>query len=454
MELRPYQSAALLKITQSYKRGSRAPLFVLPTGGGKTIIITALAAELRKLGKRVLILVHRQELIRQTSDKLCKAGQRHGIIWGKAPVSRDQVQVASVQTLRRRTHLYEHFDFIIIDEAHHAPASTYQYICKQYSKALLLGVTATPERTDGTGLNTVFDDLVLGPTIGDLQSHGYLVKTRVYAPPLEYSVGGLPRRGGDFVRELLALEVDRPSITGSALSQYQKHCNGKKGIAFCVSVDHARHVASQFDICGIRAEAIDGGMPDAQRQRALDDFAAGRTLILTSCDLVSEGFDVPDAGVAILLRPTESRGLHRQQIGRILRPAAGKSFGYILDHAGNCFRHGLPDYEPEWSLEGRAKRGAAEESAPPPTKTCPRCFSVFGPRPVCPDCGHVFARKEREIDRNEGELELVTDEVAEIFNQYQNEKERAIKELTKSAERKGLRYPALWAEHIYKARHE
>lgn len=424
----------------------------MPTGAGKTVVLSAIAEGGASRGKPVYILVHRQELIRQTSSKLRDVGRRHGIIWAKQTPVRELVQVASVQTLHRRLpHWAEPF-LIIIDEAHHAPSGTYRTIIDHYPNAKILGVTATPERTDGTGLNTVFDDLILGPTISELTDQGFLVPAVVYAPPTKYDLTGLPKRAGDWARDLLALEVDKPSITGDAFAEYQKHGHGDKGIAFCVSVEHARHVANQFSICGVESASIDGSLGDTERQRILEDFASGKIRILTSCDLISEGFDIPDAAVAILLRPTQSRGLHRQQVGRVLRPSPGKIRALILDLAGNCLRHGLPSYEPPWDLGGRKKKDGTPEEIVPPVRYCPRCFACFSPAPKCPECGYTFPVKSREIEEIDGELHLITPEHSQIIEEVMVAKTYSIEQLVQYAERKGYKYPRIWAENAIKSR--
>lgn len=155
---------------------------------------------------------------------------------------------------------------------------------------------------------------------------------------------------GDFVRSELSTVVDKPLITGDAIAHYQRHAYGKRAVVFCVSVEHSKHVVSSFNAAGIAAVHVDGETPTEVRDDAIKHFARGNVKIISNVELFGEGFDCPSIEAAILLRPTKSLGLYLQQIGRALRPYPGKENAIILDHSGNCLRHGLPDEEREWSL--------------------------------------------------------------------------------------------------------
>lgn len=415
IELRDYQHDVEQRIRQAYRDGYCAPCLVAPTGSGKTVTFASIAEQAGAKGKRVLILVHRRELTRQTSRTLDAFGVRHGIVQAGVPVhngAHPHVQVASVQTLVRRMDRWRWTpDLIIVDEGHHATGkTTWGKVLAYYSKAKVLAVTATPQRLDGQGLGHTcggfFDALILGPSVADLTTRGFLSPAVVYAPPQRADLSHLHTRAGDFAKDELAEAMDKPTITGDAVAHYRTICPGEPAIAFCASVAHAEHVAEAFAAAGYRAASVDGSMDSAVRAQRIEDLGAGRLHVLTSCEIISEGVDVPVVSVAILLRPTQSLGLYLQQVGRVLRPAPGKQRAVILDHVGNVYRHGLPDDDREWSLEGRHKRPSAPADALP-VRQCPSCYSVFRPAPVCPQCGYQFPIQSREIEQVDGTLEQV-----------------------------------------------
>lgn len=446
MKLRPYQEKAIDDLRASYASGHRAPLFVLPTGGGKGLVFTHMTKLAIAKGNRVLILVHRSELVDQSSRNLFELEIDHGVISPRHVQQYTKpVQVASVQTLVRRLAKVPTPDLIIIDEGHHAIAGTWDKICKHYRSAKMLGVTATPCRTDGAGLIGAFDDMILGPSVAELVDQGYLVKPRVFAPTT-IDTTGMRKRYGDFVAGDVEKVVDRPIITGDAIKHYTKHAFGKPAIAFCASVAHAEHVAQQFQMAGIKSLCISGQTPDAERRKAIEDLRDGHLMVLTSCDIISEGTDIPRVECAILLRPTNSTSLYLQQVGRALRTFPGKTEAIILDHVGNAVRHGLPTQDRDWSLEGGdlKKQNAETETV----MQCKSCYHVFRPQPACPECGHVNESKERKLEQSDGELVEITEEIRK--KRAEVGRARSLDELIKIGKQRG--YKPQWAHRIFAAR--
>ena len=407
MNLRPYQQQAISDLRAAFRNGAQAPLLVAPTGAGKTVIFSAIAAALAAKGRSGLVLVHRRELITQASRKLTEAGVAHGIIAAGMDGANASIQVASVQTLIRRLHtVTEPPDLIIIDEAHHAAAGSWQAIINHWPGVLRIGVTATPCRLDGKGLGNVFDTLIEGPSVQMLTSAGYLSPARIYAPPMVADLSGLKRRAGDYAIDQAADAMTRPTVTGDAIKHYRTLAGDQQAIAFCCNVNHAVSVRDSFATVGISSELLLGNTSD--RDAVVNRFATGETRILVTVDVVSEGFDIPAAGCAILLRPTQSLGLYLQQVGRVLRPAPGKKHAIILDHVGNVTRHGWPDDVRPWSLEHGAPKQNSQSA--PSVRTCPECFAAFKPAPICPCCGAQCTASPRELNQVEGELvELVKD---------------------------------------------
>ena len=450
LTLRPYQHQAISELRASYREGARAPLLVLPTGGGKTCIVAEILRSLADRGRNGLVLVHRRELIAQTSHKLDLAGVTHGIIAAGYQPTNAPIQVASVQTLARRlAQLTWSPDLIVVDEAHHAVAGTWAAALQRWPDAYRLGVTATPVRQDGRGLGSVFDRLIMGPSVSQLIAASFLTPARIYAPAPVADLSGLRTRAGDYRLEQAAAAMDRPTVTGDAISHYQRLCNHKRAIAFCCSTQHADSVAAAFNQSGVRAATLLGTTPADQRDHLVRQLATGELSVLVTVDVVSEGFDCPAAEAAILLRPTQSLGLYLQQVGRVLRPANGKDAALILDHVGNVHRHGFPDDHRDWSLDDRLKRSRAGGAAPC-VRTCEVCFAAFAPAPICPCCGTPAKLSTREIKQRDGELQELAREAVRRSRTRQRAAARTLPELLALAKQRG--YSPGWAYKIHNAR--
>lgn len=452
MQLRPYQEAAVADLRRAYTAGHRAPLLVMPTGAGKTQVFTFITAAMAQRGRRVTILVHRRELIAQASRKLTQAGVEHGIIAAGTPATFAPIQVASVQTLIRRLEDTPAPDLLIIDEAHHAAAGSWNRILEHWPDALRLGVTATPARLDGRGLRDNFDVIVHGPTVSDLTAAGYLAPSKLYAPPQVADLTGIRTRAGDYANDQAAAAMDKPSITGDAIDHYRRICHGAPAVAFCCTTAHAENVAAQFRTAGFSSQAILGTTPIAQRDQQLKDLASGAIQILTSVDVISEGTDVPAVTAAILLRPTASLGLYLQQVGRILRPAPGKPHAIILDHVGNVHRHGFPDDHRDWTLADRERRAGSAGPPAPCIRTCETCFAAFAPQPICPVCGTPSKLSTRELKQQAGELQELAREAVARSRRRDQGQARTLQELIHLGQARGMKNPVAWAKHVFYAR--
>jgi len=459
IQLRDYQQRDVDALRAQYALGMLGVLFVLPTGGGKTFVFSYIAMNAAAKGTRVLILVHRQELLRQSSDSLYELGVDHGQIAPKRSMTYDTVQVASVQTAVRRLDKIQKPGLIIVDEAHHAAAGSWRKIIEHFPDTPVLGVTATPCRLDGKGLGRsaggYFDVMVQGPAIKELIKAGFLSKPKVYAPPTDLVLDDVKTRMGDYAKDELAKAVDKPMITGSAVEHYGRLCPGKPAIAFCVSVAHAEHVAADFRAAGFKAQAIDGSMDDGTRKGLITSLARGKLDVLCSCEIVSEGTDIPVVTAAILLRPTQSLSLYLQQVGRALRPYPGKKHALILDHVGNCMRHGLPQDDREWSLDGdqrRGKKGKRQEIVAR-VQQCPECYAVHAPMPRCNQCGYEYKPSEIIPEQADGELEEISPEELKRIKKDRNRRigtARTLDELKQVA--KELGYKPGWAWHQWQNR--
>lgn len=452
-ELRDYQLDLVNRVSAALARQSRV-LVSSPTGSGKTQLATHMVGGAAKRGRRVLFLVHRIELLTQASEAFDRQGIVHGHIAAGMPYNpHHSVYVGGIATVGRRLSTLPRFDLVVVDECHHAAAKSWSDTLAALAPRWTIGLSATPCRLDGRGLNEHFDAIVEGPAVANLIERGFLSPFRVFAPS-GIDMTGARTLAGDYNKQDIAAAVDKPSITGCVLAHYRQLVPGKRAVAFCVSVAHAEHVALQFREAGIAARAIDGDMPPADRAQALADFEAGRILVLASVDLVSEGFDLPAIEAAILLRPTKSLSLYLQQVGRVLRPSPGKSEAVILDHVGNVARHGFPDDAREWTLEGITRR-AGSGAADVPVKTCPSCYRVHRPAAACPACGHSYAVEGRKLEEREGTLEEVrrltpaekeAAKVAEAAKRKREESGAGLSELIKIGVARGYQNPVAWAE--------
>lgn len=360
--LRPYQETAIRRVYARLAEGRRAPLLVAPTGAGKTVMAARIIEDFARRGIRTLFVAHRTELIEQPSRKLDECGIEHGII--KAGLDRgtrrEMVQVASVQTyVAREKYLKHNFGLIIIDESHHAAATTYQRVLDANGRPPVIGLTATPYRTDGKGLCDVFDALEVVTTTAQLMRDGYLVPVKLYRGTLPIELRGIKTVAGDYDEGELGAAMARPKLIGHALAEYTRLAYGRRAIGFCVNVAHSKACAEAFNAAGIVAEHIDGLMARAERAAILRRYHEGRTLVVFNCGVLTEGYDESRIEAVLGLRPTKSRGLWRQIVGRGLRlcPELGKQHCAILDHANWTAEHGYITDPDDVSLAAGIQRG-------------------------------------------------------------------------------------------------
>ena len=443
--LRPYQQQLIDDVGYEYSEGRRRVCAVAPCGAGKTIMTAWMARGTALSGRRAIFMVHRQELIEQTSATFTAMGIRHGLIAAGAAKEYDlPVQIASVQTLIHRLSQVQAPDLLICDECHHIVANTYRKIVDQFSSSYVLGVTATPERIGGQGLGEIFQSLVLGPSAADLIAAGNLTKYDYYAPPTKFDPAAAHVRFGEYVKNDLLSQMDDADVIGDIVTNYKNLADGKRAICYCINRAHSEHVAASFRAAGIPALHIDGETHKAVRARAIEDFRTGRLQILCNAELLGEGFDVPAMEAVILARPTASLTLYIQQSMRPLRPDPNnpEKRAVIIDHVGNVFRHGMPDEEREWSLETKKRKPRATA-----IKVCPACYTaVPSTARTCP-CGHVFAAapEERKITETDGTLKKI-EAIQRKERRQEVGRARSVADLTAIALRRG--YSMRWVTRM------
>ncbi len=419
--LRDYQVQAIDRLREAVAAGSGRVILVSPTGSGKTTIAARLIELAIARGSHVLFIAHRTELIEQCSARLALFGLPHGIIKaGFRPDPGQQVQVASIQTLVRRS--LPPADLVVVDECHHASAASYRHVLDAYPAADVIGLTATPTRIDGKGLGDLFDGLVEAITVSEAIAQDYLMRTRVLAPSSPDLVG-IRTIAGEFDPRTLALRVERPNLLGSIAEHWGKNARGMRSVLFAANVAHSQHLVSSLRGVGARAAHLDGETDPAERARVLQLLRDGELDVVSNCGILTEGWDLPNLGAVICARPTQSLALHVQMLGRVQRPAPGKTQALILDHAGNVHRHGFAEDDREWTLSAsKAKRANSEFVAP--VKTCKSCYLVVPLNTrTCPECGAAFVVEETEMREKAGELsELTAESAAERKRRREHER--------------------------------
>jgi DNA repair protein RadD len=456
VELRPYQLAALDQLDHAVRHGARAPLVVMPTGGGKTVVAAELIRRTLAKDGTALFLAPRRELVHQTVDKLVALEIEPGVLLAHADERAGlgaAVQVASIDTVlarvvRHRTVELPSFSLVVVDEAHLSITTVRRDLLARWPAALRVGLTATPTRKDGRAIGLLYDTLIEPATPAALTQAGYLVPARYFSwPPPD--LRGVRVTAGDYNLQDLTAAMDRRELLGDIVSTWCAHAGDRRTVAFCVSVAHAIGLAEAFRRIGVAAEHVDCKTPHAARAGIFARFAAGTTQVLTNCFVAAYGFDLPVMSCIVLARSTRSLMLYLQMLGRGLRIAPGKSDCLVLDHAGGVHRFGFVTDSRRWTLEGRYALEPTPRSAKPPRepKECPACHAVFQGTRVCPECGCVLRPAGKLVATIDGILvEIGAGEEPET-------QERQVFYLELRGYASERSYKAGWAAHKYRERH-
>jgi len=348
---REYQLEALEVVTANSMKGITRQLICLPTGTGKTVVFALLAKE---LNRRTLVIAHTEELIEQAVEKfkIVWPGVNVGVVKAESDEINSHVVVASIQTICREKRLerlkQQGFGLMIIDEAHHATAPSYEKVIWELGfiednpEKLLVGVTATPKRGDGIGLNAIFQAITFERSISTMIRAGYLsplVGKQIYTKIDLTSVGF---QNGDFMQDELAKVINTVSRNQLIVDNYKLNAlERKKALVFCVNVQHAKDLSMAFNLSGISSSPVYGAMEEEGRKKILSDFSDGKYQVLTNCQLLVEGYDEPKIDCIIMGRPTASTTLFTQMIGRGIRTFPTKQDCLVLDFTDNATRHNL-----------------------------------------------------------------------------------------------------------------
>lgn len=389
-ELREYQIKLIDDIRLSLRRGNRSVVSVLGCGGGKSVIQAEIAGCAASKRNRVLFLVHRRELCNQISAAFTAQG-----------VDMELCSIAMVQTVSRCLNSIAPPDIIITDEAHHSTANTYRKIYDRFPESIKLGFTATPIRLNKGGLGEVYKDLITSVSTRWLIENNYLAPYKYYSVKLA-DTSSLHIRAGEYKADEVAQLMQNKEIYGETVKQWEKLAKGRKTIVYCASVEASKETAEQFRSAGYAAESLDGAVNKDYRATVMSDFRNGKIRILCNCDLFGEGLDVPDCECVVLLRPTQSLTLYIQQSMRSMRYMPGKT-AIIIDHVGNCYQHGLPDDDRQWTLEPKKKQESIVK-----IRECKECFAVYPPtESKCPVCGAEAEHEVHNVNRKIVDIDLV-----------------------------------------------
>ena len=396
MNLRPYQKDLYDKASAEFARGNRRVLVVSPCGSGKTILMAQMADTAQKRGKNVWVILPRQEILEQTLET-----------FSKCDIPLNTIYVGMAITTANKANELPYPDLILFDECHISVASTYWKIVNHAPDAFIVGLTASPCRSDNKPLGSLYEVLVEGVTVK------WLIDNKYLAPYEYYSVT---------VADLSAISdcndasevLMKSAVYGKVIENWQKLAKDIPTVCYCASVKHSQETSKAFSNAGIKAVHFDGTTPYLERKQIVERFRSGEITVLCNCDLISMGFDMPDIGCVVMLRPTTSASLYIQQSGRALRYKPQKT-AIIIDAVANYARFQLPDEPYEWSLD-KAIKQRTETNAEGDffIRTCSKCFKVFKTAPICPYCGEEYPLHPREIEAHENiELARISAEEAE-----------------------------------------
>jgi len=434
VQLRNYQKQDIDRILLSLKNNTNC-LYVLPTGGGKTVVKSHTIIE---FDKPTIVQAHRQELVMQISKALAVCGVKHDIIAPNNVIRRciqthieivgknhyrpgSHITVAGVDTITRRdmSYLKYKIELFCTDEAHHLlPDNKWGKATGMFPKAVLFGVTATPARADGKNLDGCFDTLIEGPTMRELITDGYLTDYKIVCPTSDVNLLDLKSgKDGDFAKKELKKRMQQSHIVGDVVSSYLQFAKGKRGVTFATDIETGQKITDAYNKSGIPAQLVHAGTTDKDRDQAVKKLETGTLLQLVNVDIFGEGFDLPAIEVVTMARPTKSWPLYVQQFGRVLRLLEGKLHGLVIDHVGNFLRHGPPDKDYDHSLINPFGKNSKSKSEIP-FRICNECLSGFmSYEKKCPYCGFypTADKKSSTIEVVEGNLTELPAELLEAM---------------------------------------
>lgn len=444
---RHYQTDGINQVRQAFIDGKKFVMLFLATGGGKSILLRSIVNGALEKKNRVLFIVKRIDLVKQTVNKHFNH-QEPSVIMGNekgfdpfAPL-----QVASIDTLHRRIdkpefEFLKDFEMVCVDECHDATSPKYREVIEKLKAKWVFGCTASPFKI-GNKYHDLWETCIKPIEMHELRDQGYLTPVRIYAPK-KIDVKGIKKTAGDFNNQQLFEKVSENKIVGDIVETWKKYGQNKPTILFAVNIEHSSMMARAFNQSGIPAAHCDQSHTKDERQAMIKNLSNGKIKVLCNIQTMTTGVDIPCAEIAIMARPTMSEALYVQMVGRVLRPYkvcanCGTEYGgdkncfkcgssitqykkdhaIILDHADNTSRHGFPYDVREPALKKPEKKEVVKEIS---IKTCKACFAILESFvSVCPYCETPIEKelKEREIKQEDGEL-LEVDQTPQIKSAFQ-----------------------------------
>jgi len=453
MQLREYQDDQVTDLRGGIRDGALIQMLMSPTGSGKTEVAKHIIASAAAKNRKVWFIVDSVKLLDQTLARFHKDGIYAGAIQANHPCTdySKVVQVATVQSLAGRLdHLLREQPpkLVVIDEAHvvfkaHTELITW---CRRL-KVPVIGLSATPFKR---GLGKIYDRLVNRISTKELTELGFLVPAECYAPFVPDLKGVAASNDGDWAEDALARVMGGADILGDVVSHWKQLGENRQTLVFACNVHHSKQLAEAFLNAGIAAAHIDGYMQAEESDAIISLYKGGKIKVLVSVAMLVKGFDDPATGCIVIARPTKSLMLHYQILGRVLRIFDGKTYGVIIDHAGNLLRNGLPTDELPNRLDmgdgdpvDRAKKDNNPDKADQ-TKPCPKCNFVLTGL-LCPKCGFEI-KIDAGVEVAAGVLVKLADRKTKMAP---NTKQHAYAELLGYAQQK--RKGAMWAQSAYQA---
>lgn len=416
IDLRPHQADDLRKILAAIEDG-KSVLYAAPTGTGKTRVMSAAIKAMPN--RHIIVVTHLRQLVLQAYKDFRSHGISAGMIMaGEQANHVSRVQVISLPTFRARFRDGDKplppASLIFIDECHHVPAASYQWLFERFPGVVKFGVTATPIRRDGRGFGNDFDVTIESLQVRQQIDLGYLVPTKVFAPVMD--LDGIHSRLGDFVETELADRLNTTSLVGNVVSDYCRYGEGRRSVLFAINRAHARNLEIEFNKIGVRCEYLDGSTPQDERDAIFARLASGETRVVSTCEAISEGWNVPEVSCCILAKPTRSPGVYIQKVGRVLRPwlEGGKTDAIVIDHANATRMHGRIEDEIDWPpLHSDRKAINLTQAAHDQRQhgdrliDCRECGAIRTAGQPCGNCGYYPKAPPKEISFDRGELALL-----------------------------------------------
>lgn len=459
------QAEFVVKLREALREGHRSVLGVASPAFGKTVVAGHIISQARqKSNASAWFLVHRKNLLRQTSKSFWSAHIEHGLMTSGKRRSTLPVQVGIIGTVFARHKELKAPAILFVDEAHLAKGRMFETVINwaRENGSIVIGLTGTPRRLDGKPLGDLFTCLIEAKSPAWLIQQGRLSGYEIYSTRNMPDFSSVRKKGGDLDTEQMAEIMGSRAIVGDAIAHWRKYANGLRTIVYCCNVKHSKQTAAAFNAAGIPAVHVDGDTTEAELKDACEGLATGRYKVMTNCELVIEGFDLSaQVGMdvtlecCILLRKTLSLARYLQMVFRVLRKKPNKAV--ILDHAGCVMLHGLPDDDHEWSLEGeekKARKRGDDEEPDVNVSQCLQCFAIFRRGPSeCPSCGEPLpGSRQAEIEVIEGELVKVDVEAVRREMRKEQGEARDLRSLISLGIRRDMKNPSGWAANVYAAR--